>query len=62
MGRAHPKQSCDNPNRKKVAMQKICLLFALSLPSLALADTFTYTFITGQKNVGHLNAETNGDQ
>jgi Amidohydrolase family len=43
-------------------MQKICLLLALSLPSLGVAETFTYSFITGQKNVGHLNAETKGDQ
>jgi Amidohydrolase family len=36
------------------------LLF--SLPSLAFADTFNYVFIFGDKNVGHLIAETKGDQ
>jgi hypothetical protein len=35
---------------------------ALSLPSLVLADTFTYSFISGDKKVGHLTAETKGDQ
>src|SRR3984957_1037848 len=35
---------------------------ALSLPSLALADTFSYSYIFGQKKVGHLTAETKGDQ
>jgi imidazolonepropionase-like amidohydrolase len=34
---------------------------ALSLPSLALADTFTYSYIFGEKKVGHLTAETKGD-
>jgi imidazolonepropionase-like amidohydrolase len=33
---------------------------ALSLPSLALADTFKYSVISGQKNIGHLTAETKG--
>jgi hypothetical protein len=42
--------------------QKIALLFILSLPSLALADTFTYSYIFGEKKVGHLTAETRGDQ
>jgi Amidohydrolase family len=34
----------------------------LSLPSLAQADTFTYSFIFGGKNVGHLIAHTTGDE
>ena len=42
---------------KKVSLQKIVLTLLFSLPSLALADTFTYVFITGDKNVGHLIAE-----
>jgi imidazolonepropionase-like amidohydrolase len=37
-------------------------MLVLSLPSLALADTYKYVFITGDKNVGHLTAETKGDQ
>src|SRR5471030_3264255 len=37
-------------------------MLALSLPSLALADTFTYSVISGEKKVGHLTAETKGDQ
>jgi imidazolonepropionase-like amidohydrolase len=41
---------------------KIALLLALSLPSLAWADTFSYSFISGEKKVGHLTAETKGDQ
>jgi hypothetical protein len=41
---------------------KFALVMTLSLPSLALADTFNYVFITGDKNVGHLTAETKGDQ
>ena len=43
-------------------LQKIALTLLFSLPSLALADTFNYIFITGDKNVGHLIAETKGDQ
>jgi imidazolonepropionase-like amidohydrolase len=42
-------------------LQKISLMVALSLPSLALADTFTYSYIFGEKKVGHLTAETKGD-
>ena len=42
-------------------LQKIALLLALSLPSLALADTYSYSVIFGQKKVGHLTAETKGD-
>ena len=42
-------------------LQKIALLLALSLPSLALADTFSYSYIFGEKKVGHLTAETKGD-
>jgi imidazolonepropionase-like amidohydrolase len=38
----------------------VALLFCL--PSLALADTFSYVFIFGDKNVGHLTAETKGDE
>jgi hypothetical protein len=45
---------------KKYPYKKIVLTLLFSLPSLALADTFTYVFITGDKNVGHLIAETNG--
>src|ERR1700734_843345 len=37
-------------------------MFILSLPSLALADTFTYSFISGEKKVGHLTADIKGDQ
>jgi hypothetical protein len=37
----------------------VALLF--SLPSLAQADTLTYSFIFGGKNVGHLIAKTDGD-
>ncbi len=40
----------------------LIIAMALSLPSLALADTYTYSFIFGEKKVGHLNAETKGDQ
>ncbi|HEX3603636.1 MAG TPA: amidohydrolase family protein [Steroidobacteraceae bacterium] len=40
---------------------KIFALLLLSLPSLARADTFTYSMIYGEKNVGHLTAETKGD-
>ncbi|MEA3159005.1 MAG: hypothetical protein QOD95_553, partial [Gammaproteobacteria bacterium] len=43
-------------------LQKIALTLLFSLPSLALADTFNYVFIFGDKNVGHLIAETKGDQ
>lgn len=41
-------------------LQKIALLLALSLPSLAQADTYNYSVIFGQKKVGHLTAETTG--
>jgi hypothetical protein len=44
-----------------VALQKFALTLLLSLPSLALADTYTYSFIFGEKKVGHLTAETKGD-
>jgi len=43
-------------------LQKIAFLLILSLPSLGLADTFTYSYIFGEKKVGHLTAETKGDQ
>jgi hypothetical protein len=42
-------------------LQKIAFLLILSLPSLALADTFTYSYIFGEKKVGHLTAEIKGD-
>jgi hypothetical protein len=45
-----------------VPLQKIALTLLFCLPSLALADTFNYVFIFGDKNVGHLIAETKGDQ
>jgi hypothetical protein len=45
-----------------VPLQKIALTLLFSLPSLALADTFNYVFIFGDKNVGHLTAETKGDR
>jgi hypothetical protein len=41
---------------------RIIALLIFSLPSLALADTFNYVFIFGDKNVGHLIAETKGDR
>ncbi len=44
------------------SVRKFALVMTLSLPSLALADTFNYVFITGDKNVGHLTAETKADQ
>jgi imidazolonepropionase-like amidohydrolase len=44
-----------------VHLKKIALALLFSLPSLALADTFSYVFITGDKNIGHLTAETKGD-
>jgi hypothetical protein len=43
-------------------LQKTAFLLILSLPSLASADTFTYSYIFGEKKVGHLTAETKGDQ
>jgi imidazolonepropionase-like amidohydrolase len=43
-------------------IQKIALLLAFSLPSLALADTLSYSMIYGGKKVGHLTAESNGDR
>jgi hypothetical protein len=43
-------------------LQKIAFMLILSLPSLALADPLTYSFISGEKKVGHLTAETTGDQ
>lgn len=41
-------------------MRKIALLLALSLPSLALAQTYNYSVIFGEKKVGHLTADTKG--
>jgi imidazolonepropionase-like amidohydrolase len=43
-----------------VHFKKIALLLVLSLPSLALAETFNYTVIFGEKKVGHLTADTQG--
>jgi imidazolonepropionase-like amidohydrolase len=43
-------------------LQKIALMLALFAPTLTLADTFNYSFIFGEKKVGHLTAETKGDQ
>ncbi len=44
-------------------MRKLLIVaLALNLPSLALADTFNYSFIFGEKKVGSLTAETKGDQ
>src|SRR5450432_2460418 len=40
---------------------KIFALLLIGLPSLALADTYTYSVIYGEKKVGHLTAETKGD-
>jgi hypothetical protein len=45
-----------------VPLQKIALTLLFCLPSLALADTFSYVFIFGDKSVGHLIAETKGGQ
>lgn len=42
-------------------LQRIALLLVLSLPSLSLADTFSYSMISGEKKVGHLTAEVKGD-
>jgi hypothetical protein len=44
-----------------VPLQKLALALLFSLPSVALADTYSYVFITGDKNVGHLTAETKGE-
>src|ERR1700722_4368797 len=62
--RGRPKQSILPHTRepKKVPLQKIGLTLLFNLPSLALADTFTYVYIPGDKNVGHLTAETKGAQ
>ncbi len=44
-------------------MRKLLIVaLTLNLPCLALADTFTYSFISGEKKVGHLTAETKGGQ
>jgi Amidohydrolase family len=45
-----------------VRLPNIALLLVLSLPALALADTFNYSVIFGEKKIGHLTAETNGGQ
>jgi imidazolonepropionase-like amidohydrolase len=42
--------------------RNIAVVLLFCLPSLAQADTFSYVFIFGDKNVGHLIAETKGDQ
>lgn len=52
-----------NPSASpKVSLQKIALTLLLSLSSLASADTLGYVSIFGDKNVGHLTAETKGNQ
>lgn len=43
-------------------LHNVVLLLALTLPSPALADTFNYSVIFGEKKVGHLTAETTGDK
>jgi imidazolonepropionase-like amidohydrolase len=43
-----------------VHLKKIALLIALSVPSLAFAQTYDYSVIFGEKKVGHLTAETKG--
>jgi hypothetical protein len=45
-----------------ISKYAIVIAIALTLPSLAMADTFTYSMIFGEKNVGHLIAETTGDK
>lgn len=45
-----------------MSLQKIALTLLFSLPSVAPADTLNYVFISGDKNVGHLIAETKGDR
>ncbi len=42
--------------------RKIAVALLITLPSLALADTYTYSVIFGEKKVGHLTAETKGDR
>src|ERR1700733_10448586 len=58
--------TCNNtqsiPQASKTVRKLLIVALALHLPSLALADTFNYVFITGDKNVGHLTADTKGDQ
>ena len=51
-----------NQSEPIVPSPKIAFMLLLSLPSLALGDTFNYVFITGEKNVGHLTAETVGNK
>ena len=36
-------------------------MLALSLPASSLADTFSYSYIFGEKKVGHLTAATTAD-
>jgi hypothetical protein len=43
------------------AARNIAAALLFSLPALAQADTLTYSFIFGGKNVGHLIAKTDGD-
>src|ERR1700733_10001942 len=58
--------TCNNtqsiPQASKTVRKLLIVALALHLPALALADTFTYSFIFGEKKVGHLTAETKGDQ
>jgi Amidohydrolase family len=48
--------------RVPVPLQKLALLLSLSLPSLALAQTANYSVIVGEKKIGHLTADTKGNQ
>jgi hypothetical protein len=43
-------------------LRQIALMLLLGVPCLAQADAFNYSFISGEKKVGHLIAETKGDQ
>src|ERR1700683_2620264 len=58
--------TCNNsqsiPQASKTVRKLLIVALALNLPALALADTFTYSFISGEKKVGHLTAETKGGQ
>src|SRR6202789_3843634 len=58
--------TCNNtrstPQASKTVRKILIVVLALSMPSLAVPATFTYSFISGEKKVGHLTAETKGDQ
>lgn len=47
---------------RKLLIIAFALSLPMALPSMALAESFTYSFIFGGKKVGHLTAETQGDQ